>query len=108
MSEKAIGYLLITFGFLIIILSGLNGYQIFTRQIQPISILNLQGISINLGQTNNIMPPTIVLVSGKDLSDSINLFAHLAILGFFINIGYKIATLGITMTRKIFTEQKQA
>jgi hypothetical protein len=108
MSEKAIGYLLIAIGLLIIILSGLNGYQIFTKQARPINILNLQGISVNLGQTKSIMQPTVVLVSGKDLSDSINLFAHLAILGLFINIGYKIASLGVSMVKKIFTEQKEA
>lgn len=105
MTEKIIGYLLIIIGIFIIFLSGLNAYQILTNKTQPVKILNLQGVNINLSQTTGIKQPPIDLLSAKDLNDTLNFFAHLALLGLFINIGSKIAFLGVNLVRPIIIKQ---
>ena len=106
MTEKIIGYLLIIIGVFVIFLSGLNGYQILTKKTQPIQILNLKGININLSQTTGIKQPPVDLISAKDLNNTLNFFVHLAVLGFFLNVGFKIASLGVNLVRPITIKQK--
>ncbi|PIP15058.1 hypothetical protein COW98_00155 [Candidatus Roizmanbacteria bacterium CG22_combo_CG10-13_8_21_14_all_35_9] len=101
MMEKIIGYLLIIIGVFVIFLSGFNGYQILTKKTQPIKILNLKGININLSQTTGVKQPPVELVSAKDLNETLNFFAYLTVLGLFINVGFKIASLGVNLVRPI-------
>jgi len=106
MAEKIIGYLLIIAGIFVIFLSAFNGYQILTKKTQPVKILNLQGVNINLSQTTGIKQPPVELISAKDLNNTLNFFAHLAVLGFFLNVGFKIASLGVNLVRPIIITQK--
>jgi hypothetical protein len=100
MAEKIIGYFLIIAGIFVIFLSGFNGYQILTKKTQPVKILNLKGISIDLSQTTGIKQPPVELISTKDLNETLNLFAYLTILGFFLNVGFKIASLGVNLIKQ--------
>jgi hypothetical protein len=100
MSEKIIGYLLLTMGVGIIILTLLNGYGIFSGTLQPVPFFNFSPISLDLGATKQ------ELLSGRDLSQSTNFFLHLILLGFFANIGFKLASLGIQLLRPIKIEVK--
>ena len=107
MAEKIIGYFLISIGVFVIFLSGFNGYQILTKKTQPIQILNLKGISINLSQTTGVKQPPVELISAEDLNNALNFFAYLTVLGFFLNVGFKIASLGVNLVRPIIIKQKQ-
>jgi hypothetical protein len=100
MSEKITGYLLLIIGVGIIILALLNGYGIFSGVLDPVQFFNFSPMSIDLGQTKQ------ELFSGQDLSQSTNFFLHLILLGFFANIGFKLATLGVQLLRPIKIEVK--
>lgn len=108
MAEKIIGYFLIIIGVFVIFLSGFNGYQVLTKKTQPIQILNLKGISIDLSQTIGIKQPPVELISAKDLNESLNFFTYLAVLGFFLNVGFKIAMIGVNLVRPITIKQKES
>jgi len=106
MPEKIIGYLLIVVGIFVICLSGFNGYQIITKKTTPIKILNLKGVTIDLGQTTGVKQPGVEIFSAKDLNSTLNFFAHLAVLGLFVNIGFKIASLGVSLVRPVVVKEK--
>lgn len=50
MNEKIVGYLLLIVGIGIIIFSGFDVYQVFTKQKQPVKLFNFSGISIDLSK----------------------------------------------------------
>ncbi len=125
MSEKVIGYILLTIGFLVLIFSAFNVYQVFTGQIKPVQLFNFEGISLNLGnmlgtgegmtaeqqialnqQKAQIAPQE--LISSDLLNESSNLAAHLFLMGFMASIGYKIGSLGIQMLRPIVVKVREA
>jgi len=125
MSEKVIGYILLTIGFLVLIFSAFNVYQVFTGQIKPVQLFNFEGISLNLGnmlgtgegmtaeqqialnqQKAQIAPQE--LISSDLLNESSNLAALLFLMGFMASIGYKIGSLGIQMLRPIVVKVREA
>ena len=119
MSEKIIGYLLLGAGILIILLSGLNAYTILTKSSQPVNLLNLPALSLDLNQllagalpaeVRNQLPKspasTTELFPASGLNFIVNLSLHLLLLGFFVSAGYKIAQLGVQLLRPINVQLK--
>lgn len=114
MTEKILGYVLIASGILIILFSGFNAYQVFTKQIEPVKLFNFKGISLDTNQLlAGSLPPELSqnllktggskteIIPGGLINDSSNLFAHLLIVGVFINVGYKLASIGTLLVRPI-------
>lgn len=111
MNEKVTGYVLLAVGILIILLSAFNIYLIFVGQTKPVQIFNFPPISLDL--TSSLGLPTTggkaaptELASATMLNDTSNFFAHLFILGFFLNVGSKIGSLGIELLRPVVVKLK--
>src|SRR3989344_4345816 len=105
MTEKILGYILITIGILIIFFSGYSVYQVFTKQEKPVQLFNFKGITLDTNQLlAGSLPPEIAqtlpkntpkqeLISADLLNDSSNLLMHLMFMGFILNVGYKLASI---------------
>lgn len=118
MTEKILGYILITIGVFIILFSGFNIHQVFTKQILPVQFFNFNGISLDATQLlagslpaelNQNLPKNgskMEIIPGNIINDNSNLFAHLLIVGVFINVGYKLASIGTQLVRPINVKLK--
>jgi len=117
MTEKLTGYLLLIAGIAIIAYSGFSVYSVFTKRITPVNLFTFAGISLDLSQATNIEVPEELSNAGvkinKDanqkqeiipsdvLNTTSNIVAHMILMGFMVNIGFKIALLGVEMTRNV-------
>lgn len=107
MSERLTGYILLALGVVVIILALINGYGLFTGTVTPFKFINLQSIGVDLGKVSPLgVGGRQDLISGSDLSTTTNFFIHLVLLGFFVNVGAKLATLGVQLLRPIKIEVK--
>lgn len=110
MNEKTTGYLLLALGLIIILLSALNIYLIFTGQSRPAHIFNLSGINLDLSTLGLGLPTkagSTQVISANELNDSVNFFAHIFVVGFFVNVGFKIAQLGIELLRPVVVKLRE-
>ena len=116
MSEKVLGYLLLFSGIIIMVFTGWNVYAVFTKQIRPVSIFSLQGISIdptkivaaNLPphvadqmKTNPTASTLMEIFPAETLNSISNIIAHIVLMGFLASIGYRLASLGVQLVRTI-------
>lgn len=116
MSEKVIGYILLTLGVVVILLTALDAYLVFTKRKQPIQLFNFAGISIDpsayapqievpAGMESYVKPPKsgqkMEIIPGNVLNLSSNLFAHIMLLGFIASIGGRLASIGTQLLRPI-------
>lgn len=124
MKEKIFGYFLIFTGIVIIFSTVINIYRVFTKQSEPIQIFNFSGISINPSQlqpdsmadlpdeiSKNLpdqikMPQETQIIQPELLNNTSNLVAHLVLMGFILNAGYKLASIGTMMARPIVVKLK--
>ena len=107
MIEKIIGYILLFFGVMAIILSGLNAFNILTRRSNPIEFINKEIVStitpsefsknqVSLNEMLNIDNDAITLIT--------NIGIHLLILGFIMKAGFHLASLGTMLVRPIVVD----
>jgi hypothetical protein len=106
MSEKIVGYLLLTVGLLTIGLSAFNIYQVFTKKIQPLQLFTGPGISFDLSGYLPEVPgskpaPKTDLVSASTINEISNLSAHYLLISFLAGIGFKVSSLGIQLLRPV-------
>lgn len=116
MTDKLTGYLLLLVGLGIIFFAGFSAYSVFTKKTEPVNLFNLTGISLDLSQAANIELPQEFADAGVKISDTdqkqeilssellnstSNLVAHIILMGFIVNIGYKVAMLGVEMNRTV-------
>lgn len=121
MTEKAIGYFLLVLGILVIIFSGFNVYQVFTRQVKPVQLFNFKGIGLDTSQMlRDSLPPeagqllqsnqrssaTTEIIPAELINQTSNVFAHLMLMGFLASIGAKLANLGVMLVRPIVVKLK--
>lgn len=130
MSEKVIGYLLLTAGIIFIVFSTYSVYSVFAKKAKPIDLFSYTGISIDPNQfiPQMSIPSQITLpdgtiqeletpsvknqaqkteiISGDMLNDYSNIVAHLMLMGFLATIGFKLASLGISLIRPIVVRLK--
>lgn len=121
MSEKILGYVLITLGILVMIGASFNLYQVFTKQARPVQLFDFASISINTNEMVAANLPTELsglmqqnpanvqkteIISAEMINDSSNIFAHLLLVGFFVSLGYKLASLGVQLVRPIVVKLK--
>lgn len=107
MIEKVVGYILIFFGVIIIIFSGLNAFNILTKKSSPIEFINKdivtsltpsQNLSnqVSLNQILNVDSDTITLIT--------NIGIHLLLLSFVMKAGFHLASLGTMLVRPIVVD----
>lgn len=114
MTEKVLGYILLGAGVFTLLFAAFNIYQVFTKQIRPVQVFNLKGISLDTSKImENSLPPEFAglmqsnkpssqeIIPAQMLNDSSNLFAHLLFMGFIASIGVKLATIGTQLIRPI-------
>lgn len=115
MQEKIIGFSLLTIGIIIIILSAFNVYRVFTGKINPVDIFSSQGITLDLSSlTGEDLSPEqrqaleeegtslrTQLVEPELVNKPLNLGVHLLLMGFLVNVGFKISSIGVQFLRPI-------
>lgn len=108
MSEKIVGYLLLSLGIILIVFSFFSVYYVFTAKAKPYDLFSLPGISIDLsnlatGELPKEVTPNLKteLVEADIINKPLNLIAHILLMGFLVNVGFKIASLGVQMVRPI-------
>ena len=119
MSEKAIGYILLASGIVIMIFSTIQIILVFTGKLEPISAFssktatpaNQSGIDIsalmqqlqpNAGTTNGpVKAPALQLIDPEVLNHTLNLTVHFFIMQFLLSLGFKLSSLGVQMLRPI-------
>lgn len=111
LSEKIVGYLLLFIGVVIILYSGINVYQVFTKQIDPINLFAFNGIGIDFSKMIEGAPPnanlTQELVAPNVLNQPMNYIAHVVLMGFIGSIGYKLASIATMLVRPIHVTVKE-
>lgn len=119
MTEKAIGYILLTIGLIIIIFSTLSVVNVLTGKTEPIKLFEFTGITFDptaslsknlpfdtskvLKKNNN----NIELIPKDMINRTSNIGAHILLMGFLISVGFKISSLGIMLIRPIVVKLKQ-
>ncbi len=114
MSEKIIGYSLLAVGIFLMIGPTASVLLVFTHVTTPIQLFAFSGISLDLGQLvaanlpTGLTVPTVEteIIPAAMLNESANLFAHVFLMGFILNLGYKLASLGIALLRPIQVTSK--
>ena len=101
MTEKIVGYTLLIIGIMVIVLSALNVYAVFTGQMLPVQLFHLSGISLDLSQYTGVKTKPAELVPAETLNQTSNLAAHLFLMGFIASMGQKLASLGVKLIRPI-------
>ncbi len=120
MTEKVIGYLILVAGILLMVFSILEVYFAFTGKIKPYPLFNLPGISLDLGKfvsgevpiSNSEKPSNsslkTELVEKELINQPLNFLAHLVLMGFLLNAGFKISSLGVQFLRPIKVNLKES
>jgi hypothetical protein len=123
MNEKIIGYILLVIGIITILSSALSVYQVFAKKGQPIQLFSFPSISVDATDLlGGDLPPAqrelaqkqlgqakIDILPADILNKTSNIIAHLLVMGFIVNVGFKLASLGVMMIRPIkvqLNEQK--
>jgi hypothetical protein len=113
-SEKTVGYCLLSFGLLLIIGAIISIFLVFTNRVKPVALIQQSGIKLDINSLLGapVLPrpstdnSTIELISGATVSDLTNIFLHVVLMGFITSGGYKIASLGIQLLRPIEVDIK--
>lgn len=111
MSEKVIGYSLLTVGLILIVFAAINIFAVFTGQAQPIQLFHFQSVSLDFGASLGLpkgASPATELLSAKDFNQMANLTAQIFLMGFLAGIGQKIAALGVDLIRPIVVKSKES
>jgi hypothetical protein len=122
MSEKVIGYGLLSLGVIIMLLCSINVVLVFNKKIEPVKLFNYEGVSLDLssfipsnGLSDQIKalsgqkavePKKSEIISSAMINDTSNLAAHVFLMGFLVGVGYKIASLSIQLLRPIEVKLK--
>lgn len=115
MSEKVTGYILLVIGIVIMLFAVFNVYQVFTKQIKPVVLFNIPALQIDLSQlVANSLPPGVIpqgqkqeLISSQLINDPLNIIAHLFLMGFVAQIGFKLSSIGTMLVRPIVVKLKE-
>lgn len=124
MTEKVIGYILLTIGLVIITLCAWNVWQVFNGDAQPVEVFSFEGISIDpskfapqlelpeqmQGMVSQRAPASnpVEFISADYLNKTANLFAHIMLIGFIAGIGGRFASIGTQLMRPIVVKLREA
>ncbi|MDO8488254.1 MAG: hypothetical protein Q7S31_02975 [bacterium] len=111
MSEKVLGYSLITIGVGMILLAILLVWSVFSGKQAPPQLFNLSGVGFDMSQLLGAGLPSqgqakSELISPQLINDPLNLTFYLLFMGFVVTAGAKIATIGTQLVRSIKVDLK--
>ena len=116
MSEKIIGYILLTLGIIAIIYPAYNLYGVFAKKTKPVNYFNLSGVSLSLqdflgeemaGGSSPGPKKTAEIVKPELINEPFNLFSHIIFMGFIASVGLKLGTLGTQLVRPVKVTLKE-
>jgi hypothetical protein len=126
MPEKVLGYILLVVGICIIGLAAFNIFGLLTERTQPVQFFDFDGLSIETpslvpntsipGVSDQLdelfgesaQPQTTEIIPKTMVNQTLNLFVHIFLVGFFVNVGFKVASLGNQLVRPITVKLKEA
>lgn len=114
MSEKAVGYLLLATGVGMMCISTFLVFQVFTGRGQPFPVFHVSSMAVDFNQIiGGLLPQEVVSQAAKrpaqkteilpadTMNQLFNLLTTLMLYGFLINVGAKLASLGVQLVRPI-------
>ncbi|KKQ37881.1 MAG: hypothetical protein US53_C0007G0020 [Candidatus Woesebacteria bacterium GW2011_GWA1_37_7] len=105
MGEKITGILLLVLGLLVIAMASLNIYFLFSGKVAPFSLIRTKGISLDIkGPTlpdSTEIPFKTEILEADVLDRLVNISFHFIFMGFLVNVGYKVASLGVQFLRPV-------
>lgn len=120
MSEKIIGYLLLIAGISLMIFSTWRVFMLMTdtktssllpglsavvqeeEQAPPAGLSNLRNLPIQgAGAETSVLNPLDIIKAVPNLDELVTKIVTFFLMGFLLNLGYKISTLGIQLIRPI-------
>lgn len=119
MAEKKVGYTLLIVGLAVMIVAAFSVVGVFTGRSKPVQVFQFEGVGLD---PTALMPQMqalqnlpgaketsqsgkkVEIVSADMINKSANLFAHLALMGFLMSFGGKIASLGSELLRPIIVK----
>ena len=107
MSEKIIGYILLTLGVIIIAVSGIKIYNVLVQKAAPTHFISYQKI-VGPGEVKS-SEPNIAEAFGLDptsIDYFINLSIYLLLFGFLAKIGWHLGSLGVMLLRPVVWDAK--
>lgn len=130
--NSVMGYGLLLIGVFVMILSVFQVYRVFTKQSQPIQFFNFPAVKIDLASLapqldtsaldslkkqfnvgDNKFPTSENTPSGREtelisadvLNGPANLGVYLLFMGFLMNFGSRLASLGVSLVRVVTVKQ---
>lgn len=93
--ERSSGYILILIGLILIAVSVLSVFKVFTGQTPPIDLIMIKPMTIQTqyGALN--------MSDMSYLSKTLNLILHAVMMFFILTAGSKVAHIGISLVRKV-------
>lgn len=109
--HKILGWLLFAAGLVLLALSFVSVYQVFTGKVEPYPIFKFQSVTLDLSKlsdADNLAKEDLKqeLINSEMFNKPMNMGAHLILFGFLASIGFKIASLGIMLVRPINVKLK--
>ena len=120
------GYILLYLGLIIIFFSALSMVMVFANKMDPISYYSGDDLKLDFsslmpqyelpqipGLPEDLQPKTVQpesnsgAFSSEMLTDSFNLFIHIFLMGFLVNVGFKLAVIGAQLVRPIQVKMPQ-
>ncbi|MEI7653632.1 MAG: hypothetical protein WCJ70_05190 [bacterium] len=122
------GYLLLFTGVMIIFVASLQAYGLYRGTVQLPKIFNFPGIKLDLAAMQPKMDTSAIaemakragveapkmpelpamepteIVSAEMVNESSNLGAFIFLLGFAVNVGYKVSSLGVKLIRPLYVK----
>lgn len=102
MTEKVIGYSLLAVGVLVIVLTAVNVFFVFTGRMQPIQLFNLPAMTFSLAPGTK----PVELMTADAINQTSNLAINLFLMGFLASAGQKLASLGVQLVRPIIIKSR--
>ena len=111
MSEKSLGYLLLIIGIFLIAGSAFGEFFVISGKIKTFQVFSLPPITLDLSGLMQSENPDAQLpaqanletelIKSDILSKPVNFLAHVLFMGFILNVGFKIASLGVQLVRPL-------
>lgn len=99
--EKAVGYILLILGVVMILISVYFMFSVFTGSLAPPRLFNFSDVYIN------IQGESTLIFSGEEMNKIFALIFWYLLMLFIMTAGGKIASLGINLIREIKVEVKK-
>lgn len=112
MNDRIVGYALVFTGLLVIVLSAVSVYFVFTGRARPFELFDMPPLSIPLDalmvepgsqrpSAQSGQGPQIELLDARAINEPINAMAHLFLMGFLGGAGGRIAGLGVKLSKPV-------